>query len=251
MRYIISGNNLTVLHEGVIYTYEGEITEEIKNALHNEDVENLIWHISPDLKLKQSLRNYPELSYKDGVLTYYGEEVPSILNTRIIKMLEQDLPLEALLNFVSNLFENPSHNSVQQLYRFLDANNLPITEDGCFVAYKTVRENYYDLHSNKNRNMVGDVVSMPRNKVVDDPNQCCSSGLHAASIEYLRNYRGAKLMAIKINPADVVSVPVTYENTKLRCCRYEVVEELDAKLMGTQEDILGEQVVYKYSTSLS
>jgi hypothetical protein len=33
-------------------------------------------------------------------------------------------------------------------------------------------------------------------------------------------------MAIKINPADVVSIPADYDNTKGRCCRYVVASEL-------------------------
>jgi hypothetical protein len=32
-------------------------------------------------------------------------------------------------------------------------------------------------------------------------------------------------MILKINPKDVVSIPADYNNTKGRCCRYEVVAE--------------------------
>ena len=33
-------------------------------------------------------------------------------------------------------------------------------------------------------------------------------------------------MLLKINPADVVSIPIDYNNSKGRCCRYEVIKEL-------------------------
>ena len=37
---------------------------------------------------------------------------------------------------------------------------------------------------------------------------------------------GDRMVAVKINPADVVSVPSDYGNQKLRTCRYEVMFEV-------------------------
>ena len=34
-------------------------------------------------------------------------------------------------------------------------------------------------------------------------------------------------MLVKVDPADVVSIPVDYNNTKMRCCRYEVIGEYE------------------------
>ena len=36
-------------------------------------------------------------------------------------------------------------------------------------------------------------------------------------------------MLIKVNPRDVVSIPVDYNNSKGRCCKYEVVGEVKFK----------------------
>jgi hypothetical protein len=36
-------------------------------------------------------------------------------------------------------------------------------------------------------------------------------------------------MILKINPRDVVSIPVDYNDSKGRCCRYEVIGELGAE----------------------
>ena len=36
----------------------------------------------------------------------------------------------------------------------------------------------------------------------------------------------SRTMILKINPADVVSIPTDYNNSKGRTCRYEVIGEL-------------------------
>ena len=124
--------------------------------------------------------------------------------------------------------QNPSKRAVDELFDFMDAGEMPITEDGHFLAYKNVRSTYMDIHSGTFRNQIGDVCEMPRNRVCDNKDQTCSAGLHFCSINYLPNFAdsdGGKTMIVKINPKDLVSVPTDYANTKGRCCRYEVVAE--------------------------
>jgi hypothetical protein len=75
-------------------------------------------------------------------------------------------------------------------------------------------------------NSVGQVVEMERNQVDDDQNRTCSTGLHFCSQEYLNHFSGEHTMIVKINPADVVSIPNDYNDSKGRACRYEVIGEL-------------------------
>ena len=85
-----------------------------------------------------------------------------------------------------------------------------------------------DIHSGSFDNSVGRICEMPRNRVCDDKDQTCSAGLHFCSISYLPSFSdrdGGKTMILKINPADVVSIPSDYNNTKGRCCKYIVVAE--------------------------
>ena len=56
--------------------------------------------------------------------------------------------------------------------------------------------------------------------------QTCSYGLHFCSEGYLRHFGGDRVVILKINPRDVVSIPTDYNNTKGRCCRYEVIGEV-------------------------
>jgi hypothetical protein len=63
---------------------------------------------------------------------------------------------------------------------------------------------------------------MDRSKVDDDPNNTCSKGLHVASLPYLQHYPGSVTVLVKVNPANVVSIPTDYNNSKMRVCEYEV-----------------------------
>jgi hypothetical protein len=56
---------------------------------------------------------------------------------------------------------------VTELYGFLEKGNLPITNDGHFLAYKKVRKDYKDCHSGTMDNSIGQVVEMERNQVDD------------------------------------------------------------------------------------
>jgi hypothetical protein len=150
------------------------------------------------------------------------------LATRMIGMLQDEFPIEPMVNFMENLMTNPSKRAVTELYGFLEKNNLPITPDGHFLAYKKVRNDYLDIHSGTMDNSVGKIVEMERNEVDDNKDQTCSTGLHFCSQEYLPHFGGyeSRVVIVKINPADVVSIPSDYNNAKGRACRYEVIGEV-------------------------
>lgn len=169
-------------------------------------------------------------------LVYQGEVVSGLLGERIIKMANLGLSVDSLIAFLKNLKDNTSSRAVEELYGFLESSKLPITDDGHFLAYKSVRQDYTDHHSGKVFNGVGEKISMPRNKVNENKDQTCSYGLHFAAHEYAEGFgRGGRMMVMKINPRDVVSIPSDYNNQKGRCCAYEVIEEVersDTKLVG-------------------
>lgn len=159
-------------------------------------------------------------------------EVPADLGIVISRFIEKDLPFEPLIKFAINLSKNPSQRSIEQLFSFLKVNDMPITEDGCFIAYKAIRADFKDIHSGTFDNSVGTVVSMPREKVNDDPNVTCSTGLHVANYHYAcnvfaRHTSQDKLVYCSVNPEDVVSIPVDYNNAKMRVCKYKVVGVTD------------------------
>ena len=146
-------------------------------------------------------------------------------------MYKDGFDITPLLAFYSNLILNPSKTAQEELYSFLEKSNLPITPDGHFLAYKKVRGDYKDCHTGTIDNSVGQKVFMSRNEVDDDRNNLCSTGLHFCSLDYLRHFGGERIMILKINPLHVVSIPRDYNDSKGRCCFYEVIGELDPKTL--------------------
>ena len=172
---------------------------------------------------------------KNGQVTYEGEVVHGSISKRILEFMSKGLPFQPLVNFLNNLMENPSMQSQKELYDFLEHEHLPITEDGHFLAYKAVRSDYKDKYRGVFDNSVGQVVKMQRAKVDDDRARGCSDGLHAGALNYVAGYgsvdAGDRIVIVKINPRDVVSVPSDCNCEKLRTCRYEVVGEYQGELL--------------------
>lgn len=172
---------------------------------------------------------------KNGKVMYGGEEVHGSISKRILEFMSKGLPFQPLVNFLNNLMENPSYQSQKELYDFLEHEHLPITEDGHFLAYKAVRSDYKDKYAGRFDNSVGKVCQMVRAKVDDNRGRGCSEGLHAGALNYVASYgsleSGDKIVIVKINPKDVVSVPTDCNCEKLRTCRYEVVGEYQGELL--------------------
>ena len=141
--------------------------------------------------------------------------------------------------------------SQKELYDFLEHESLPITEDGYFLAYKAVRADYMDKYRGAFDNHVGNVCEMTRSKVDDDRSRGCSNGLHAGALNYVAGYGSVesndKIVIVKINPKDVVSVPSDCNHEKLRTCRYEVVGEYQGELLKPLYNAsLENGVLYEY-----
>lgn len=181
--------------------------------------------------------------FKDGNLTYLGQEVPPSIASIITDMVEQGFDETPILNFTRRLFSNPSMRAVKELYPWLAHKSLAITPDGHFLAYKSVNiyngdgfidkygrqvksGDYVDKYTGTIRNNVGDTNNQLRHTVDDDWGVNCSQGLHAGTLKYVTEvYTSNKQIICKIDPANVVSVPTDCECQKLRCCEYTVLSE--------------------------
>jgi hypothetical protein len=226
---ITGSGKITAIIDGTVFTVDTDHSnyQNILQTVRDQD-----WTKFLDLvDLSRKVRDYAHNSnveIKDGIIVFDGEPIHNTLTKRVINFMQQDLPFKPLLNFLCNLMENPSKRAVDELYDFLDVGELPITEDGHFLAFKNVKADYTDIYSGKFNNAVGSICEMKRNQVDEDKDRTCSYGLHFCSIAYLPNFsdsNGGKTMIVKINPKDVVAIPSDYNNTKGRTCRYEVVGE--------------------------
>jgi hypothetical protein len=189
-------------------------------------------------------------------VTYKGQDLPTPLAIKIRSLHKEGLPLNLFEKFWENLEQNPSSSSVNELYDFLACKELPICDTGEFIAYKGVDNNYYSIHGNKDTkvmtgtvthegkiyNGVGEYVSVARNQVDDNRDEHCSFGLHCGQLSYAQDF-GSRVMVVKVNPKDVVSVPSDSSFMKCRVCAYEVISEYTHEIEAPIVDGNGKEII--------
>jgi hypothetical protein len=226
--FIIQGSNVTVVIDGKPHTVAKTHVsyQKVVDAIKTGDWDAVKQVIDP----VKVVLNYGRgnISIQGYQLYWKGEPFAGVLATRMIAMLEEGFSIEPMVLFMENLMKNPSKRSVDELYGFLEKNNLPLTPDGYFLAYKKVRPDFKDIHSGTMDNSPGRIVEMERNQVDDDKDRTCSTGLHFCGLSYLGHFGSSdsRVVIVKINPADVVSIPSDYNGAKGRACRYEVIGEM-------------------------
>ena len=230
---LLTDTRLTVGYpEGdVITLYSNqEYWEGAVDLLRNKDYEGIRELLNAPARKVLDYGN-GHVTIDSGLILLDGEPVENVLVDRMFQFLDLGLDVEPLALFLVNLYKNPSYQSIQELYGFLEASDLTITSDGCFLAYKRVRDDYMDIYTGKMDNSIGTIVKMDRNQVDDNREQTCSNGLHICGRDYLSSYgtssNGCRTIVVKVNPRDVVSIPTDYNNHKGRVCEYEVVGELE------------------------
>lgn len=233
---IIRPDSFTVILKGetlVKYSVDQDFNECLSLLLEDKPDE-LYTKMKPIVRIQQDIGSGDRsgFHYDETNVYYNGQAIQQAIAKRMLWMIDNGISVVSLEAFYKNLQQNPSFRAVNELFGFLDKNDLPITQDGYFLAYKKVRENFFDIHSNTMDNSPGNTLTMPRNMVNEDSNQTCSQGLHVCSQNYLDKFgsdsrEADKIVCVKINPKDVVSVPVDYNNAKMRVCEYTVLHEVD------------------------
>lgn len=228
MKFILGSDSISVFLDGKMFPVNktSKTYDMVLKAVRTNDEKLLRQAVSMKTVMEQKLKNVTAVTIDGSKVLFEGREITGLIKTRIFEMLSIGLDIKPISLFLENLMQNPSKRAVDELFGFMEACNLPITEDGCFLAYKRVRHDYLDCHSATMDNSVGNVLSMPRNAVDEDKNCTCSAGLHFCSYDYLQHFHGARIVVLKINPRDVVAIPADYNNAKGRTCRYEVIDEL-------------------------
>lgn len=234
--YIKTPNHLSIVFDDgtplTVYTNHPRF-KEIISALNQKDWDQVRRLADPVVEVRQNLSligvDEERIKIVYGIVYFDDEPMQGLVFDRMVAMAADGFDISSLKRFIINLQDNPSYRAVQSLYNFLEVGDLPITEDGHFIAYKRVRTNFTDEKTGLLDNSPGKVVEMPRNKVNEDPEQTCSYGLHVCSRAYLPNYgssSGGQVIMVKVHPRDVVAIPNDYNNSKMRVCRYEVLKAL-------------------------
>lgn len=225
--WLVTNQNVTVRWEGQshIVSRGTPLADELIAALKDGRTDEIPNLISVAMRIKTSSKG--NFVVERGRVLVNGVEAPRVLSDRIVQFSNEGLPFQPLLKFAENLQANPSFRAVNELFQFLEKNNHPLTENGCFIAYKKVRADFKDAYSGTFDNSVGAEPSMPRNQVNEDPTQTCSDGLHVANWHYAADVYSAGddavMIEVEVNPADVVAVPTDYDQAKMRCCKYKVL----------------------------
>jgi len=222
---VIDGKQHTILASNPMFA-------SAVSAYQAKDFDALMLALDPSRKFLNLYAKYEQIEVKDGSVFVDGDAIQSVVADRIINFLADGVDCLPIFKFITRLQLNPSKRAVDELYTFLEHKHLPLTETGTFLAYKAVRNDYTDKHTGKFFNGVGEVLSMPRNKVDDDKNVGCSYGFHAGTLRYASEFASGsdKMVLVEIDPADVVSIPTDCEFQKLRTCRYKVVAEYERPL---------------------
>ena len=232
--YIISENRVTVFLKGkpiVVISKDLLAFDTFIEKIQQKDVteENIEYYLD-DYK-RMILLGKDRIRIDENEVVFFlmddGEEIilPSAISERYTEMIKKGFDIEPFEEFIKNIQRNPSKDIREELFLFLQAGDLPLTEDGCFLAYKGVNSDYYDTHSRTILNKIGERPSMEWSQVDSDRNATCSYGLHFAVFEYAKGW-GERLMVLKINPKDVAAIPNDYHNQKGRCVQYEVIDEI-------------------------
>lgn len=191
-----------------------------------------------------------QLVIKDKVVVYKHISFPDDISQYVINLVRDNYDLSPITNFMDKLLANPDHRIFQQLFGFLAYGKNPITPSGNLLAYKKIRHDYKSVHDGVTDHSIGKTVEMERSACNDNPEQTCSTGLHFCSRDYLSNFGGDRVVVVEISPTDVVSIPVDYNNTKGRACKYVVVGELsdiELKMVADTDVLKVATVETKYS----
>lgn len=229
IRWSISEQNVVVNYQGETHIVKRSdaLAERLIKAIKERKMDQIPTLVSAAKRIEVYSKG--TFQVQDGRVMVNGLPAPEVLSNKILRFSDEGLPYGPLVKFAENLQANPSFRAVNELYTFLEKNDHPLTENGNFIAYKRVRSDFKDIHSGTFDNSPGAVLEMPRNQVNEDSSQTCSHGLHVANWTYAHTQfasysPGSDIMLeVEVNPADVVSIPVDYNNAKMRVCKYKVL----------------------------
>ena len=244
LAYNLSEDSITIFWEGKPYSVRKDNAnfKALRRAIFDgryEDVGEL-------LDIKSAVEDFVEgdVEVRDEVVYYKGKHrLHGVVVDKLMDMLRAGMKDSTpITNYISRLMDNPSSNSVDELYTFLGYRSLPITPDGKVLGYKGVQDDFYSNTGNADTivvqgetnerhqiyNGIGETIEVQRRCVDDNKDNHCSHGLHIGSFDYASSWSGTegRLLLVEFDPQDAVSVPTDCNFQKLRVSKYKVVADL-------------------------
>lgn len=255
-----NGKVITIYHNDSILTFNREENKElflkVRELYKIGDYDTIAKLIVTPENINFRYANSDLSISKEGVVTIDGDVLPASLSKVIVSLYKEDAPIDCFINFWHKLNQNPSNRARLRLYDFVDTKQITLLPDGDLLLYRVVRRTeipgrYVDIYTGTIYQSIGDTISMRRALVDDDDTRTCSHGYHCCSYEYTNHYGNAKsgqdaVVNVKVNPANIVSIPIDYNGSKLRVCEFTILEE-NTKLTEVRQTYYNNQLESSYN----
>lgn len=223
-----------------------DIVRTLDNDTSMDEIVGLVDNIV-SAKLGSTLRRLSDhITVDESNLYWDGERVDTVLSRHVLRMVRAgETDYRPIIAFMERLSANPSQRARISAWAWLNAQDFTLTEDGMIVGYKAVRRDGFSIakgnevvlvdgveHRGSIPNRVGSLIEMDRDLIDTSRDVLCSVGLHVGTHAYAewfgRAHQGI-LVHVRVDPADIVSVPKDHDGFKMRVCRYRVIEVSDQR----------------------
>lgn len=244
--HILSGDSISIyLESSDVYHCPNThfLFNEIVQAVRSGNLKKVT------ILLKE--QQYKGLKILEDKILFNGREINNFAVQTFFKLRAEGHDIEPMLRFLENSFKNKYPAIVEKLYDFLSSKGMPITQDGCFIAYKFCNRDFFDSHTGRTIQYIpGTRVEVEREDICDlSGEECSNKGLHVGNWEYSGMREGRenrRFLIVKVNPADVLSVPRGIDAKKIRVWAMDVLHEIGSvgeKLESTLVDKKGKELV--------
>ena len=239
IKLIKTGTTVIAIIDNVKYTKNNVSLSEFETYYTMSKIELLKQFMDPKAVeqinqyniITQKILNSKILSLDDNIILWENVSklsLPMELATAVLEAEQNnnETLLTTYRNFWILMSLNPDEICRKNLFWFIQKNNMVLTREGFFVAYRNVDSTndpdiFTDHHSKTFKIRINEMVTLDRTECDHDSDVTCSKGLHLASYDWLKiNYYGDTGLVCLCNPADVVAVPKRDNYGKLRTCAY-------------------------------
>lgn len=238
--YNVSDNTLTFFARSRPYEVQrghahfdvikGILTYWRQEPRAESDIDSLIALADPKEEIMRAAGGH--LEFIGSELSYGGVALHNLWVDKILAFRDAGEPYDPIFAALQDLQLNPTPEARDRLPIFVERSKLGFLPDGRIAAFKGVRENFNDVHSNTVNYAVGKTVAIPRAACNADPNQTCVAGLHVGAIDYIQQMgygwgSDRRMLLCAFWPRHAVAVPTDYRGGKMRVEQLEVLDEVD------------------------
>ena len=232
MTYIKTDGMLTIVLDGELYSISSDEPNfnKVYKAAVNDD-EAFVRNYFESTKLiilgTVKVKNGVPVT-EDGTEIVSRNELSNFIKLLVKRgMISEDADIEPVKPFLTKILQNKFINCLTELYEFCEAGDFEITREGNLIAYKKVNSDLTSCHDGTTQHAVGQYTE--EQNFDTDRTRTCSNGLHFCSYSYLDCFNGDTVIAVEVDPRDIVAIPDDYNFAKGRCRKYKTVAILEEK----------------------